>query len=257
MKQQKLLFFSTLALAMPFWSWAGPPFETDDPEPVEYHHWEIYLGSTGERMADGYFGTGPFLELNFGPLPDVQLSLTEQASFFLPNSGTGHYGYGDTLVGVKVRFLHESDNLPQAAFFPQMNIPTGNAAEGLGYGQDQFLLPLWFQKSWGPWTTYGGGGYWINPGPGNKNWVFLGWEVQRDLSEKFTLGGEVFYHSSDLTGVPDGAGFNLGGFIHLDEVNHIVFSFGRDFIQDEYPFTGYAAYEWTFSMDPEGKTQGR
>ena len=26
-------------------AWAGPPFTTDDPEPVEYQHWEVYLAS--------------------------------------------------------------------------------------------------------------------------------------------------------------------------------------------------------------------
>jgi hypothetical protein len=28
-----------------------------------------------------------------------------------------------------------------------------------------------------------GAGYWINPGSGNKNWVFAGWEAQYDFSE--------------------------------------------------------------------------
>ncbi len=227
-------------------AWAGPPFETDDPEPVEYHHWEIYLGTTALQMGNDFSGTAPFLELNYGPWPDIQLSLTEQMAFNFPDANSGYYGYGDTLVGFKCRFLHESNGIPQAAFFPQVTIPTGDAAKGLGYGQYQFLFPLWIQKSWGPWTAYGGGGYWINPGAGNQNWVFLGWEVQRDLTPFFTLGGEVFYHSANFTEESNSMGFNLGGFIHFDETNHIVFSAGRDFVQPEYQFTGYLAYEWTF-----------
>jgi hypothetical protein len=149
-------------------------------------------------------------------------------------------------VGVKYRFLQESLDVPQAAFFPQVNVPTGDAAKGLGSGQFQFLLPLWIQKSWGPWTTYGGGGYWISPGTGSQNWVFVGWEIQRDLSTFFTLGAEVFYHSPNITSQNDSVGFNLGGFINFDEINHIVFSAGKDFIQPEYQFTGFLAYEWTF-----------
>jgi hypothetical protein len=132
------------------------------------------------------------------------------------------------------------------AFFPQINIPTGDAARGLGNGVAQYLLPLWVQKSWGSWTTYGGGGYWINPGTGNKNWVFLGWELQRDLSKNFTFGGEVFYHGAAQQDQQEGLGFNAGGMIHFDPVNHIVFSLGRDFVQSTYSFTGYLAYEWTF-----------
>ena len=26
-------------------AWGGPPFVTDDPDPVEYQHWEVYLFS--------------------------------------------------------------------------------------------------------------------------------------------------------------------------------------------------------------------
>jgi hypothetical protein len=154
---------------------------------------------------------------------------------------------------VKYRFLHESADVPQAAFFPQVNLPTGDASKNLGYGVFQYLLPLWIQKSWGPWTTYGGGGYWINPGAGNKNWVFLGWEVQRDFGETLTLGGEIFYHGAETDDETEGVGFNLGGMVHLDPVNHIVLSLGRDIVQTTYSFTGYAAYEWTFPN--EGTTK--
>jgi hypothetical protein len=227
-------------------AWAGPPFETDDPEPTEFGHWEIYLGATALQIQNDFSGTAPFLELNYGALPDIQISLTQQASFNFPNAPTPYYGYGDSLFGFKYRFIHECPELPQIALFPQVNIPTGDAAKGLGSGQYQFLLPLWLQKSWGPWTTFGGGGYWFNPGPGNQNWVFLGWEIQRDLSPIFTLGGEIFYHSANETGVNDSVGFNLGGFLNFDQVNHIVFSAGRDLLQPEYSFTGYLAYEWTF-----------
>lgn len=226
---------------------AGPPFETDDPEPTDYQHWEIYLGMTGiQTVGLGWTGTGPFLELNYGGLPDTQFSLTEQFSFSSPTGSSPSYGYGDTLAGIKYRFLHESADIPEAAFFPQVNVPTGDATRGLGSGVAQYLLPVWFQKNWEPWATYGGAGYWINPGTGNKNWIFVGWEIQRDFGEQFTLGSEVFYHQASTIVQTDGVGFNLGGEVHFDKVNHIVFSLGRDFIQTTYGFTGYAAYEWTF-----------
>ncbi len=231
-------------------AWAGPPFETDDPEPTELGHWEIYLGGTALQIQDDFSGTAPFFSVNYGALPDVQLSLTPQASFNFPTGNIQYFGFGDTLVGLKYRFLHESPDIPQAAFFPQVNFPTGDAGKGLGFGQYQLLLPLWVQKSWGPWTTFGGGGYWVNPGAGSQNWVFLGWEIQRDLSPLFTLGGEIFFHSANEIGEKDSVGFNLGGFINFDQVNHIVFSAGRDIFQPEYQFTGYLAYEWTF---PKGE----
>jgi hypothetical protein len=229
--------------------WAGPPFETDDPEPTDYLHWEIYLGATADRQPGDFAGTAPFLSLNYGGFPDTQLSLTQQLSFNYPDGGLSSWGYGDLLAGVKYRFLHENEFGFEAAVYPQVNIPTGDLSKGLGSGQFQVLLPLWFQKSWGPWTSFGGGGYWINPGLGNLDWVFIGLEIQRDFSPQFTLGGEIFFHSANQAGEPDSLGFNLGGYIHFDEINHIVFSAGRDWIQPENQLTAFLAYEWTFPKE--------
>ena len=251
LKQTLFLFLVILVTSA---VWAGPPFETDDPEPVEYQHWEIYLGATAIQLqGQGWSGTAPFLELNYGPLPDTQFSLTEQVAFSSSTGGFSAYGYGDTLAGIKYRFIHEGTEIPQVAFFPQVNIPTGDVTKGLGAGVAQTLLPIWLQKSWKPWTTYGGAGYWLNPGTGNKNWFFAGWEVQRDFGKGLTLGGEIFYHSASTLSQTDGMGFNLGGMVHFDDVNHIVFSLGRDFIQTTYALTAYAAYEWTFPNDPDEK----
>ena len=61
-------------------------------------------------------------------------------------TGSAHYGYGDTELGVKFRFLHETDYLPEAAIFPLLEVPTGNASDGLGSGHVQAFLPMWLQK---------------------------------------------------------------------------------------------------------------
>src|SRR5258708_838938 len=70
MKESALLALGCLAAAT--LAHAGPPFATDDPEPVEYRHWEIYLGSQYEHGGDGASGTLPHLEVNYGALPELQ-----------------------------------------------------------------------------------------------------------------------------------------------------------------------------------------
>jgi len=230
-------------------SWAGPPFATDDPEPPELGHWEIFLGATALQVQDDFSATAPFLAVNWGGLPDVQFSLTAPVAFNSPTGFNSAYGMGDTQLSVKYRFLHETEGMPQAAFFPQVNLPTGDAGKGLGEGQYPIYLPLWFQKSWGPWCSFGGGGYWINPGSGNKNWVFLGWALQRDLSPLVTLGGEIFYHGASASGQIDNMGFNIGGNLNFDPVNHLVFSAGRDLFQPGNQLTAFLAYRWTFPGD--------
>ena len=65
-------------------------------------------------------------------------------------------------------------------------------------GSTWYKVPLWAQKSWGPWTTYGGGGETLFDHAahaiGYQNFPFAGWLLQRDIGKKLTLGGEVFYH---------------------------------------------------------------
>ncbi len=56
-------------------AWAGPPFVTDDPEPVEYLHWEVYLASQYAHDKDMISGAVPLFEINYGALPDLHLHM--------------------------------------------------------------------------------------------------------------------------------------------------------------------------------------
>jgi hypothetical protein len=35
-------------------AWAGPLFATDDPEPVDYRQWEVYIASQLSHDKDGW-----------------------------------------------------------------------------------------------------------------------------------------------------------------------------------------------------------
>jgi len=224
---------------------AGPPFFTDDPVPVEWKHWEIFFASEYVRTVDNRSGTAPLIDANYGVCPNVHVHVNLPAAFNRPAGGPTTYGYGDTELGVKFRFIQETEIRPQVAIYPAVDAPTGDSDRGLGNGKAQVFLPLWLQKSWGPWTTYGGGGYWINPGEGHKNWVYAGWVLQRDLSKMFTLGAELFHRTPDTVGGDSGTGFAGGGQINLGEHYHLLLSMGRDFSGPNH-FTRYLALQWTF-----------
>jgi hypothetical protein len=233
-------------------TWAGPPFVTDDPEPVEYRHWEIYLASEHAKDKDGWSGTAPHFEVNYGAWPNLQLHLIAPLAYVNPNAGPSHYGFGDMELGVKFRFLQETDRLPQVGTFPQIEVPTGNHTRGLGNGRAQIFLPIWFQKSWGPWTSYGGGGYWINPGLENKNYWLVGWEVQRDLSKSITLGAEMFHATPTMRGEGNRTGFNVGTILNFTDEHHLLFSTGRD-IHGDNRFSTYIAYQLTLGPREDKK----
>ena len=202
-----LIFLGAVSLA------AGPPYLTDDPEPVALHHWEVFLFSMGQITSGVRSGLGPALEANYGPFKDAQLQFQIPMSYTNQDQNPGRgtrRGFGDMEVGFKYRFLHETDELPQVAVYPQVFTPTGSEQKGLGAGHWKVLLPVWLQKGFGPWTTYGGVGWWRNPGDGNRNFLQYGWLLQRELAEGWSLGGELFHQNSSGSGQPAFTIWNLG-----------------------------------------------
>ena len=236
-----LIFFAQTTNIAP----AGPPFLTDDPEPVELHHWEFYTATQTAVTRKGTNVTAPHIEINYGALPDLQLHVITPFEYDNPRGDKRHYGYGDTELGVKWRFIHEPDKLPQIGVFPLIEMPTGNKDQGLGNGKPQVFLPLWGQKSWGKWKSYGGGGYWLNPGEGNKNYWFTGWVLQRQITEKLALGGEIFHATPSEENGDSRTGVNFGGTYDFTENYHLLFSVGQD-IKGPNLLIGYLAIQITF-----------
>jgi hypothetical protein len=218
-----LLFF-LLLVTFPNSGIAGPPFRTDDPIPIGFRHGEFYLFSSAVADATGIGGIGPAFEFNYGALPDVHLHIVMPIAFSKPKNGPLRAGYGDTEIGVKYRFVNQTDVLPDIATFPLVEVPTGNAAKGFGNGKPQVYLPLWLQKDIGNWTIYGGAGYWINPGAGNKNWDFSGLLVQYNFSESFFLGMEIFHQTPSSAYASDNTGLHIGGGIAVAKNSQLIFS---------------------------------
>src|ERR1700677_5173305 len=98
---------------------AGPPFLTDDPEPVDYQHWEINAFSAGGHVHGETSGDGAAVELNYGLLPNVQVHVTPAIAYDKISGGKVQYGYGDTELGVKYRFIDpgKDDWWPQVAIY--------------------------------------------------------------------------------------------------------------------------------------------
>jgi hypothetical protein len=222
---------------------AGPPYVTDDPEPVEYRHWELYLATQHFINRAGASGSVPLIDLNYGAWPGLQLHITGQLNYARPSGGPMFYGVGDTELGAKVRFIHEGAWCPMVSTYPLFDLPTGDSGRQLGTGRAHTFLPLWLQKSLGPWTTFGGGGLWINPGAGNRDYWYLGWEVQRRLSA-LALGAEIFYTTPDQVGGDANLRFNIGFLLDLAEHHHLLFSAGRSIVGDNH-LQSYVAYQLT------------
>src|SRR5579863_1830857 len=54
--------------------WAqGPPYQTDDPVPVDLHHYEFYIFGGADATPVESDSIGPAFEFNWGAIPRVQL----------------------------------------------------------------------------------------------------------------------------------------------------------------------------------------
>jgi hypothetical protein len=200
------------------------------------------------ETADGWSGTAPHVELNYGVITNMQLHLITPLAYNAPAQGSTHYGYSDTEFGVKFRFMQQTANFPEVATFPLLEIPTGNADEGLGSGHLQTFLPLWVQKDFGSWTAYGGGGYGINPGTRNHNWGFAGIVLQDQIRPNLLIGGEIYHRTSMQVGERGDTAFNLGMVFDFNEHHHLLFSAGRS-IGGPTDFQMYIAYQITFGPE--------
>ena len=231
---------------------AGPPYITDDPEPVEYRHWEVYIASLMNHSDGLWNGTAPHVEVNYGAITNLQLHVIAPLEISAPTDGTTYYGYGDTELGIKYRFIEEKKYIPQVGVFPLLEVPTGDEKKGLGTGHLQAFLPVWLQKSWGKWTTYGGGGYWIHPGHGNRDWWYAGALLQRQVLSNLAVGGELYRETAQTTDSRPGTLFNLGAVYDLSDNHHLMFSAGHS-LQGPSAFQFYLAFQFTFGPEEKGK----
>jgi len=234
---------------------AGPPYVTDDPEPVPYQHFEFYNLSLGTAIRGDTQGEGPAWEYNYGIIPNGQVHIIAPLTF---DTQAGSYGYGDTELGFKYRFVDEDKNdwRPMLGVYPLVELPSGDVTRGLGAGYVRAYFPLWIQKSFGEWTTYGGGGYWINHGDGtaDRDYWFFGWLLQRQVTKQLAIGGEIFHQTSTVAfGATNPVytqpttGFNIGAIYDFDDDHHLLVSVGAGLqnASTTNEFSWYVAYQIT------------
>src|SRR5579862_1820574 len=98
-------------------AWAGPPFQTDDPEPIDYKNYEFYTFASADGTPVEMDTSGPAVEFNWGALPNVHLHIIVPLAAILPSNnpqlapagiGPSAFGLGDIETGIKYRFVQEA-----------------------------------------------------------------------------------------------------------------------------------------------------
>jgi outer membrane putative beta-barrel porin/alpha-amylase len=210
---------------------AGPPFVTDDPEPPPPGGWEINVPSILERTSGTTDMDAPLFDLNYG-LPDIQLKLEIPIKIVHNDSDGTAAGVGDLLLGVKWRFFNSEKSQVQFGIYPQLLVPSGDHARGLGEGQPGFVFPIVAQKSWDKWTLYGNVGFWWKTAAETRNYVYAGAVLEREINERLELGVELFGNSPKGRSGRSDVAFNIGGTWKFREDVNLLFSGGRDIVGD-------------------------
>jgi hypothetical protein len=239
MKTWLLSIFAMLVLAAPsVCAYAGPPYQTDDPAPVDYRNYEMYLGTQVFNGPGGVDESLPFFEFNYGPLPNVQFSFIVPYTY--TNTGPftrGTWSTGGIQTGLKFRFIQETKTSPQVAIFPQITIPTSSG------GLPQLLLPIWAQKTIDNSTIFGGGGWERNPGFGNLNFWSGGIADTYQFSKVMNAGVELFGNTAERVGERGSTMIDFGMNNDFSDIHSLVASIGTSFAGQR-QFYLYAAYEW-------------
>lgn len=254
-----LILLMLLAFAKPIF--AGPPFQTDDPEPVDFRHYEFYIFGADDGTPVENDPVGPAAEFNWGAAPRLQIHVIFPLGAIIPSNnpaylpgGTGPSAYGitDTEIGAKFQWFKETKYRPMIGTFTMIEVPTGSYSKGLGVGTTWYKLPMWLQKSWGHWTTYGGAGYQIVPQKQYNNFAYEGWLVQRDIGKKWTLGTEVFHHGAEGYATPqvrETTMIDTGGYYYFRNPGfQLLFAYGHSIagMTENYAYLGLY---WTWGSE--------
>jgi hypothetical protein len=150
---------------------AGPPFETDDPEPVGCHSVEIDVAQArqGAPTSSGYLW-----EVDYGPTKNVETSIGGQP--------------GEIDLASAIQLAPETLKTPQVGFLPALTVKSD--------GTKETFLPFWAQKTIKDWTIFGGGGV-------SHGTEFGGLALMRNFRSGSSLGFELYHESQRNPLVPE------------------------------------------------------
>lgn len=186
---------------------AGPPYSTDDPEPVDYGHYEAYFFGSGSSDPQGRSGSAG-LDFSYGARPDMHLNVVVPLAYERPYGQPGASGAGNIELATKFRLAHQQRCGWDLSLFPRWIL--ASASRSVGDQHHSLLLPVWVQKDWGRWSTFGGGGGALNRGDGGRDYSFFGWALTRELLPSLQLGAEIFHRSATAADSVPATSINVG-----------------------------------------------
>jgi hypothetical protein len=198
---------------------AGPPYVSDDPEPTDYQHFEIYTFNQGTSTRAGVSGESG-IDFNYGAAPDLQLTATLPAGFDQTAGAGTALGMSNIELAAKYRFLHQDTFGLDVAIFPRIFLPSGSNV--IGDNHASLLLPVWVQKDWsGGWSAFGGGGCTFSE-ISAADFCQVGAVLTYQILPKLQIGAELFHQTADRQGTPATSSVGIGWRYDLNDHYHLL-----------------------------------
>lgn len=216
-------------------------FFMDTPVVLPYERVSLDFHSSLSQINNGSAVNIPALMANVGVYPDVQFFAAVPATLAAPKKLPSQYGYGDVRLGVKYRFVHETETLPSIALYPKITLPSGDAAKGLGNRTWIGRFPVWIQKKFGMWKITTGGGYYVNQAKQERNYPFGGVLIQLQVTKYLMLGNE--FVAEGIVNRNNRAKLisNFGGSYFFNPNSFLAFSIGHS-IAGSKKFVAFLGY---------------
>ncbi len=227
---------------------AGPPLITDDPDTPGPNHWEINAAITSEYAGHEWQLETPLMDNNYGVGDHIELTYEISWDEIAPDDSGARSGLGDSLFGVKWRFLDQEKSWLDVSVYPQaqFNNPTSSARREIVNEGTSVIVPFEIGHKFGPLNIYTEPGYTWNQRSAAQG--FEGIAAEYELSEKFTLMGELHYDFVN-TFQQNELLFNIGFQQVLTKHISLIGSAGRAIFgpSAEAPaFMSYLALQFTF-----------
>ena len=198
---------------------AGAPYISDDPEPTDYRHYEIYLFTNGTNTRHDTSGEAG-IDFNYGAAPDLQLAAVIPAAYESADNASTEAGLGNVELAAKYRFLHQSEIGWDVAVFPRVLLPS--ASSRVGNQHASYFLPIWLERDWGGWSTFGGGGCTINRGGDSQDFCLAGWALTRQVLPDLQIGAEIVHQTAAAKGGRASTGIGFGLRYDLSDNYHLL-----------------------------------
>lgn len=224
---------------------AGPPYKSDDPEPTDYKHFEIYTFSSGTVTREDTSGEAG-IDFNYGAAPNLQLTAVLPAGYDFAAGSSTVAALSNIELAAKYRFLTQEVAGLDVAIFPRLFLPS--ASSMVGERHASLLLPIWLERDWGHWSAFGGGGCEINRGGISQNFCLMGLTVTRQFTTKLQLGLEIFHQTPDTQGGLATTSLGIGARYDLNDNFHLLGYAGRGIqnVAQTDQFNWYTSILFTF-----------